>query len=121
MHTTIDEYYYLDAGKVPDGTYLRIDDNTLMPVRHTFGYYVAYTDFRAPKSAYCTSDPTQVNDLVWRVVTDDGYVGIWTDDDGYTWVEQSFWVEHEFPAKALGQAWHQKAIWDCSQGEEISL
>lgn len=121
MHTTLDERYYLDAGKLPDGTYLLIDDNTLMPTQHTFGYYVAYTNPNLPKSAYSTSDPTQVNDLVNRVVTDEGYVGIWTDDEGVTWVEQSFWIEHEFPAVALGRAWGQYSIWDCYNGNQIIL
>lgn len=120
MHTTLDERYHLDGGRVPDGTYLRIDNNTLKPVRHSFGYYVAYTNFNAPRSTYQAVSAEQVRQIV-NNLNDDGYVGIWTDDEGVTWVEQSFWVEHLLPAKALGRAWHQKAIWDCSNDSEITL
>jgi len=121
MHTTLNEYYYTWTDKrIPDGTYLRVDADTLKPVRHSFGYYVAHTDFNAPRSAYQANTPEQVRQII-HGLNDDGYVGIWTDDEGVTWVEQAFWVEHLFPAKALGQAWHQKAIWDCSHDEEIIL
>ena len=121
MHTTLDERYYLSQGMVPDGPYLKLDSDTLMPVRHTFGYYVAHTDFRSPSSAYQPTNSEQMRRIV-NSLSDDGYIGVWTcPDTGITWVEQSFWVEHEFPARALGQAWHQVAILDCSSGELLEV
>lgn len=122
MFTTSDEYYHLaDVDQLPDGTYLQIERDAYKPISHAFGYYVAYTDHHSPKSAYTVTKPSQFRDVVHRVITDEGYVGVWTDDEGVTWVEQSFWIEHEFPAKALGKAWHQIAIWDCANDEEIKL
>ena len=121
MHTTLDERYYVSQGMVPDGTYLKLDSDTLMPVRHTFGYYVAHTDFGKPSSAYQPTNSEQMHRIV-NALNDGGYIGVWTDlDTGITWVEQTFWVEHEFTAKALGRAWHQLAVWDCASDVALAV
>jgi hypothetical protein len=121
MHTTLDERYYVSQGMVPDGTYLKLDSDTLMPVRHTFGYYVAHPEFGKPVSAYKPTNSEQMHNIV-KSFNDDGYIGVWSDQHtGSVWVEQSFWVEHWLPAKALGQAWHQLAVWDCAREEAIAI
>jgi hypothetical protein len=120
MHTTLDERYYLGHGIVPDGTYLKLDSDTLMPVRHTFGYYVAHTDFNKPSSAYQPTNSDEFRQAV-ASLNDGGYIGVWTESIGTVWVEQAFWVEHEFAAKALGQAWHQLAIWDCANDVAVAI
>lgn len=121
MFTTSDYYHLADVDQLPDGTYLQVERDAYKRISHAFGYYVAYTNPHLPKSAYTVTNPAQFRDVVHRVITDEGYVGVWTDDEGVTWVEQSFWVEHEFPARALGKAWHQIAIWDCANDREITL
>lgn len=105
---------------VPDGTYLKLTSAKIVPVVWDYGYQVAHTEFRAPRSAYTTTDP----EGVWALIANhynDEFVGVWTDDEGVTWVEKCYWVESEFPAVELGKAWHQKAIWDWSAGEEVTL
>ena len=122
-YTNQDERYYLSGERrIPDGTYIVLDHDTVMPVTASYGYQVAYTEFRAPRSSYTTTNPAQVNALVHQAtIGHDGAIGVWTDEDGLVWVEKCYWVEHEFPAIELGRAWHQKAIWDCSYDEEITL
>lgn len=121
-YTNQDERYYLTGDKrVPDGTYIALDEDTIMPVTASYGYQVAYTEFRTPRSSYTTTDPAEVNTLVRQATEHDGAIGVWTDEDGLVWVEQCYWIEHQFPAEELGRAWHQKAIWDWSAGEEVAL
>jgi hypothetical protein len=122
MSIIFGEYYHLaDHETLPDGTYLQVERDAYKAIEHAYGYYVAYTNPHLPKSAYTVTEPSQFRDAVHRVVTDDGFLGVWTDDEGVTWVEQSFWIEHRHPAEALGRAWHQIAIWDCAEGVAINL
>jgi hypothetical protein len=105
---------------VPDGTYLKLSATTIVPVEWDYGYQVAYTEFRAPRSGYTTTDRT----LIWELINDhyvDEFVGVWTDNDGLTWVEKCYWLEYEFPARELGTYWRQHSIWDWSASEEIEL
>jgi hypothetical protein len=117
-------YALQDQPAIPDGTYVGLDNSQIMQVTHAYGYQVAYTDTRKPRSAYIANSPEQVRDIIARLLREGyattGYIGIWTDDHG-TYVEPSYWVEHEFPARELGQAWQQYSIWDWSDDSEVVL
>ena len=105
---------------VPDGTYLKLSATKIVPVEWDYGYQVAHTEFRRPRSSYTTSDRTKI----WELLNDhyvDEFIGVWTDENGLTWVEVCYWIESEFPAKELGKYWHQHSIWDWSASEEIEL
>lgn len=105
---------------VPDGTYLKLSSTRIVPVTWDYGYQVAYTEFRAPRGTYTTTEPERV----WSMLDDhyvDEFVGVWTDDEGVIYVERCYWIEEQFPAEELGRAWHQKAIWDWSASEEVTL
>ena len=105
---------------VPDGTYLKLTATKIVPVEWDYGYQVAHTEFRAPRGTYTTTERTSV----WSMLDDhyvDEFVGVWTDDEGVIYVERCYWIEEQFPAEELGKCWHQKAIWDWSAGEEVTL
>ena len=105
---------------VPDGTYLKLTATKIVPVGWSYGYQVAYTEHRRPRSTYTTTDRTAIWELVNEHYVDE-FVGVWTDDEGVTWVEKCYWMEDRFPAIELGKYWHQKAIWDWADDEEVTL
>ena len=106
---------------LPDGTYLKLSSTRIVPVTWDYGYQVAYTEFRASRGTYTTTEPERVWSLIIDSHYTDEFVGVWTDDEGVTWVERCYWIEEQFPAEELGRAWHQKAIWDWSASEEVTL
>jgi hypothetical protein len=48
-------------------------------------------------------------------------VGIWTDDNGKKWIDESHLVSDLGDALELAQAWNQVAIWDNSVQKPLSL
>jgi hypothetical protein len=48
------------------------------------------------------------------------YIGLWTDE-GITYVDRSYHFLRKEVAIDFGNLYEQKAIWDCSKGEEIRL
>ena len=119
-HTTT--YHLSDLGRIPDGTYLRLDRDGLLPISWAFGYQIAHTNNYVPASSYTATTPEGVRAIILDFpVHSDGYLGVWTNQDGLTYVERTYWVEHLDPALALGQIWHQECIWDWANDEEIRL
>jgi hypothetical protein len=115
-------YHLSDLVHVPDGTYLRLDRDGLLPISWAFGYQVAHTNTYVPASAYTARTPEGVRDIILNYpVHADGYLGVWTNQDGLTYVERTYWVEHLDPALALAQIWHQECIWDWANDEEVRL
>lgn len=112
------------VNRIPDGTYTKLDRDQILSVYWTTGFQVADTDWNSPRSKYSTNDPQRVNDLVRNLLTAEEpgvYVGVWTDSNGITWVEPSYYVEHEHVAKALGKIWHQDEIFNWSTDESIKV
>lgn len=109
-------------GRLPDGTYAKLDRDQLLPVQWADGFQVACTDWNSPASSHGTNNPATVNTLVRDLPAEPGvYVGVWTDDAGITWVEPSYWVEHEHAARSLAKYWHQIEIFNWSTDESVKV
>ena len=115
-------YHLSDLGRIPDGTYLRLDRDGLLPITWSFGYQVACTNWHAPKSSYVAETDDAVRAIILtHPIHSDGYLGVWTDPKELRYVERTYWVEHLEPAITLGQAWNQDCIWDWAENEEIKI
>jgi len=86
-----------------NGTYLMKPNGKLAPINSPKGYWVAERE-------------VQLSDVrVGQIV------GVWTDDNGKEWVDESHLVEDLPTALALAEAWEQIAIYDCQNGKVIEV
>lgn len=86
-----------------NGTYLMRPDGKLHPLVVGKGYWVAEREINL-------SD-----------VTAGQIVGVWTDDEGKEWVDESHLVEDLPTALALAEAWEQLAVYDNANSVTIPL
>lgn len=54
-------------------------------------------------------------------ITPGQIVGVWTDQSGKEWIDESHLVTDLSNALALAEAWEQIAIWDNNKSVTISL
>lgn len=85
-----------------DGTY-RKTENGFEPVIVDFGYWVAEREVEP--------DTLQNGE----------YLGVWTDENGKVWYDQSHFILDKGTALILCRQWNQKAIWDCANAVEIPM
>jgi len=85
-----------------DGTYLKLD-GYFHRVENESGYWVA-------------SKGTTLNNL-----KDGDFLGVWTDDGGRRYVEETHFFTSFFRALDFAQLMNQRAIWNCANGSEIWL
>jgi len=86
-----------------DGTYLMKPNGELEAIKSDKGYWVAEKEIKM-------SD-VRVGQIV----------GVWTDENGKEWVDESHLVEDLPTALALAEAWEQLAIYDCNNGKVIDI
>ena len=86
-----------------NGTYLMRPDGKLHPLVVGKGYWVAEREIN-------------LSDVEAGQI-----VGVWTDDEGKEWVDESHLVEDLPTALALAEAWEQLAIYDNANSVTISL
>jgi hypothetical protein len=86
-----------------NGTYLMDTEGNLKPLEIKTGYWVAEREI-------------DLSDVEAGQI-----VGIWTDDNGKEWIDESHLVSDLGDALELAQAWNQIAIWDNSEQKPISL
>lgn len=86
-----------------DGTYIMRPDGKLQELKVSTGYWVAEREI-------------ELSDI-----TPGKIVGVWTDDNGKEWIDESHLVEDLPTALALAEAWEQLAIYDNAKSVTISL
>ena len=86
-----------------NGTYIMRPDGKLSPLEVKSGYWVAEREINL-------SD-VQAGQIV----------GVWTDDEGKEWVDESHLVEDLPTALALAEAWEQLAVYDNANSVTIPL
>ena len=86
-----------------NGTYLMRPDGKLHPLAVSKGYWVAEREINLSE------------------VRAGQIVGVWTDDEGKEWVDESHLVEDLPTALALAEAWEQLAVYDNANSVTIPL
>lgn len=86
-----------------DGTYIMRPDGKLQELKVPTGYWVAEREI-------------ELSDI-----TPGKIVGVWTDDNGKEWIDESHLVEDLPTALALAEAWEQLAVYDNAKSVTISL
>lgn len=86
-----------------NGTYIMGTNGKLKPLSVKSGYWVSEREINL-------SD-----------VTPGKVVGVWTDESGKEWIDESHLVADLSDALTLADAWKQIAIWDNNKSVTISL
>lgn len=86
-----------------DGTYIMRPDGKLEAVNVKSGYWVAEREI-------------ELTDIQAGQI-----VGVWTDENGKEWIDESHLVSDLSDALQLAEAWEQLAIYDNAKGVTISL
>lgn len=86
-----------------NGTYLMRPDGKLQPLVVSKGYWVAEREIN-------------LSDVKAGQI-----VGVWTDDEGKEWIDESHLVEDLPTALALAEAWEQIAVYDNANSVTIPL
>ena len=86
-----------------NGTYIMRPDGKLAPLEVKSGYWVAERE-------------RELSDI-----TPGKVIGVWTDDNGKEWIDESHLVSDLPTALALAEAWEQLAVYDNVNSVTISL
>ena len=85
-----------------DGTYLKLGGQ-FHRVESESGYWVA------------TYETTLDS------VSENAFVGVWTDDSGKVWIDNTHFFTSKQTALDFGEYWKQLAIWDCANNAVIEI
>lgn len=105
--------------ELENGTYLIGARGPEQRVDYRTGYWVA-----EPQGLTTTYTPTlrQVAYAARTMGTAEGdYIGVWTGDDGVTYIDRAHHITTERSAIRLGAVFDQLAVWDCRNDCEIEI
>lgn len=105
--------------RLSNGTYLVGARGPEQRVDYRTGYWVA-----EEHGLVLREEPTvrQVMHAARTLGTAEGdYLGVWTSDDGLTYIDRAHHVSTERSATRLGLLFDQLAVWDCRNDCEIEI
>lgn len=108
--------------KCEDGTYIVLSNGgkkVLRGIRKKYGYFVSLKGHEVKRRNGVTEH--QVIKYNQRRFVKGTYVGVWTDEDGVTYLDRSVYTKSLQTAMQLGVQNEQLAIWDCRNNEAISV
>lgn len=86
-----------------NGTYIMRPDGKLLPLEVKSGYWVAEREINLSE------------------ITAGKIVGVWTDESGKEWIDESHLVSDLSTALSLAKSWEQVAIYDNANAVTILL